>query len=184
MASGGGGAWKVAYADFVTAMMAFFMVMWLIAQDQKAKEAVAKYFNDPSGFKPIGLSHSPTSAGSIFQETNPGNTPDAERALHQRDGTSEFETSVARDWVNANPERHARLLAMAKDIKAQSKDAEPVRQKVLTTEQHARVQLARHIRQEFHSEISSVGQTTARQMLEVAESSVNWDQVANELLEE
>jgi chemotaxis protein MotB len=184
MAGKGGGAWKVAYADFVTAMMAFFMVMWLIAQDQKAKEAVAKYFNDPSGFRPIGLSRDPSASGSIFQETNPGNTPDAERALHQRDGTSEFETSVARDWVNANPERHARLLALAKDIKAQSQDAEPVRQKILSKEQHARVQLARRVRQELHTEISSVEQPTARQMLEVAESSVNWDLVANELLEE
>jgi chemotaxis protein MotB len=37
MAGKGGGAWKVAYADFVTAMMAFFMVMWLISQDEKVK---------------------------------------------------------------------------------------------------------------------------------------------------
>jgi chemotaxis protein MotB len=47
MAGKGGGAWKVAYADFVTAMMAFFMVMWLVAQSQKTKEAVAGYFKDP-----------------------------------------------------------------------------------------------------------------------------------------
>ncbi len=67
MAGKGGGAWKVAYADFVTAMMAFFMVMWLIAQDQKAKEAVAKYFNDPTGFKPIGLSETPASSGDVMQ---------------------------------------------------------------------------------------------------------------------
>lgn len=184
MAGKGGGAWKVAYADFVTAMMAFFMVMWLIAQDQKAKDAVAKYFNEPSGFKPIGLSHNPSASGSIFQETNAGNTPDAERALHQRDGTSEFETSVARDWIKASPERHARLLVLAKEIKVHSQDAEPVRQKILTKEQHARVQLSRNIRQEWHTEISSVEQPTARQMLEVAESSVNWDLVAHELLEE
>ncbi len=184
MAGKGGGAWKVAYADFVTAMMAFFMVMWLIAQDQKAKEAVAKYFNDPSGFKPIGLSQSPYAEGSIFQETSPGNTPNAEKALHQRDGTSEFETDVARDWVTASPERHARLLELAKDIKSQSQEAEPVRQKILSKEQHARVQLARHIRQEMHTELSSIEQPTARQMLEVAESSVNWDQVVHELLEE
>jgi chemotaxis protein MotB len=43
----GGGAWKVAYADFVTAMMAFFMVMWLTAQKPEVKEAVAGYFRDP-----------------------------------------------------------------------------------------------------------------------------------------
>jgi chemotaxis protein MotB len=40
-----GGAWKVAYADFVTAMMAFFMVMWLLAQtDQTARQQLSEYF--------------------------------------------------------------------------------------------------------------------------------------------
>src|SRR5438034_8477275 len=42
-----GGAWKVAYADFVTAMMALFMVLWLAAQDQKIKEAVERAFRHP-----------------------------------------------------------------------------------------------------------------------------------------
>ena len=45
--AGGGGAWKVAYADFVTAMMAFFMVMWLTSQKAGVKEAVAGYFREP-----------------------------------------------------------------------------------------------------------------------------------------
>lgn len=49
MAGGGGGAWKVAYADFVTAMMAFFLVMWIVAQNKPVREAVAGYFRDPSG---------------------------------------------------------------------------------------------------------------------------------------
>ena len=39
-----GGAWKVAYADFVTAMMAFFLVMWLVGQSDDIKAAVAGYF--------------------------------------------------------------------------------------------------------------------------------------------
>ena len=43
-----GGAWKVAYADFVTAMMAFFLVMWLLTQaDLKLRSQVAQYFRDP-----------------------------------------------------------------------------------------------------------------------------------------
>ncbi len=42
-----GGAWKVAYADFVTAMMALFMVLWLTAQDTKIKEAVERAFRNP-----------------------------------------------------------------------------------------------------------------------------------------
>ena len=42
-----GGAWKVAYADFVTAMMALFIVLWLLSSDVKVKKAVAGYFQDP-----------------------------------------------------------------------------------------------------------------------------------------
>jgi chemotaxis protein MotB len=45
-----GGAWKVAYADFVTAMMAFFLVMWLVTQSRDVKEQVASYFRDPGVF--------------------------------------------------------------------------------------------------------------------------------------
>src|SRR6476469_7665623 len=41
-----GGAWKIAYADFVTAMMAFFLVMWLInASNEATRAQVASYFN-------------------------------------------------------------------------------------------------------------------------------------------
>ncbi|HZZ29589.1 MAG TPA: flagellar motor protein MotB [Pirellulales bacterium] len=47
MAGKGGGAWKVAYADFVTAMMAFFLVMWITAQSNSVKQAIAKYFEHP-----------------------------------------------------------------------------------------------------------------------------------------
>ncbi len=44
-----GGAWKVAYADFVTAMMALFIVLWLLASDEKVRKAVGGYFQDPTG---------------------------------------------------------------------------------------------------------------------------------------
>lgn len=44
-----GGAWKVAYADFVTAMMALFIVLWLLNTSPKVQKAVASYFKDPSG---------------------------------------------------------------------------------------------------------------------------------------
>ena len=44
MAGGGGGAWKVAYADFVTAMMALFLVLWIISQDEQIKGNVQQYF--------------------------------------------------------------------------------------------------------------------------------------------
>ena len=49
-----GGAWKVAYADFVTAMMALFIVLWVLSQDDAMKESVARYFKDPIGFSDKG----------------------------------------------------------------------------------------------------------------------------------
>lgn len=45
-----GGAWKVAYADFVTAMMAFFIVMWILASSAEVKKAVSEYFENPGAF--------------------------------------------------------------------------------------------------------------------------------------
>lgn len=45
-----GGAWKVAYADFVTAMMAFFLVMWIMGMSADQRQQVQGYFNDPQGF--------------------------------------------------------------------------------------------------------------------------------------
>jgi chemotaxis protein MotB len=45
-----GGSWKVAYADFVTAMMAFFMVMWIMGLSDDTRTKIQGYFNDPIGF--------------------------------------------------------------------------------------------------------------------------------------
>lgn len=45
-----GGAWKVAYADFVTAMMALFIVLWIMGQNDRVKNSVSQYFKDPGAF--------------------------------------------------------------------------------------------------------------------------------------
>ncbi|MGB8010012.1 MAG: flagellar motor protein MotB [Terriglobales bacterium] len=61
-----GGAWKVAYADFVTAMMALFIVLWLLSSATKPEKiAISGYFKDPSGTgKKMGTSVSGSMAGS------------------------------------------------------------------------------------------------------------------------
>lgn len=60
-----GGSWKVAYADFVTAMMAFFMVMWILGMDEQTKKAIEGYFSSPVGFKKgYSSGSSPLSSGS------------------------------------------------------------------------------------------------------------------------
>jgi chemotaxis protein MotB len=53
-----GGAWKVAYADFVTAMMALFIVLWLMNSSKQIQVAVGGYFKDPTGTsKQVGTDH-------------------------------------------------------------------------------------------------------------------------------
>ncbi|AHG87762.1 Motility protein B, N-terminal domain protein [Gemmatirosa kalamazoonensis] len=60
-----GGSWKVAYADFVTAMMAFFMVMWILGMDDKLKQAIEGYFSNPIGYKKgYSAGASPISSGA------------------------------------------------------------------------------------------------------------------------
>ncbi|MBD3331904.1 OmpA family protein [candidate division GN15 bacterium] len=49
-----GGAWKVAFADFMTAMMAFFLVMWLVNQSPEVREAIGGYFRDPGKYQMEG----------------------------------------------------------------------------------------------------------------------------------
>ena len=68
IAGGGhhGGAWKVAFADFVTAMMALFMVLWLMNVNQEKQEAVAAYFNDPKGFGEKWGSGKAGSGGGLY----------------------------------------------------------------------------------------------------------------------
>ena len=60
-----GGAWKVAYADFVTALMSLFIVLWLMNQSEQVRKAVAGYFNDPKGTGSLmGTTMSGTGEGS------------------------------------------------------------------------------------------------------------------------
>lgn len=91
MAGGGGGAWKVAYADFVTAMMAFFMVMWLVGQDQEKRTAVAEYFQDPWARSRVNQNRS---RNPSMQEQKAGKTPTEKK----------FDGSNPREVPHENPE--------------------------------------------------------------------------------
>jgi chemotaxis protein MotB len=63
-----GGAWKVAYADFVTAMMALFIVLWLLNSSKQIREAVGGYFKDPTGTSKL-VGSGQTGAGDSFTLT-------------------------------------------------------------------------------------------------------------------
>lgn len=66
-----GGSWKVAYADFVTAMMAFFMVMWIMGLSDDTRAQIQGYFNDPLGFK----KNMQRTKNVIAPKTSPGQRP-------------------------------------------------------------------------------------------------------------
>ena len=73
-----GGAWKIAYADFVTAMMAFFLLLWLISMTTpEQKKGLADYFSPPN------VIATPSGAGGVLGGHGDGN----QRRLEQRRGT-------------------------------------------------------------------------------------------------
>ncbi len=84
----GGGAWKVAYADFVTAMMAFFMVMWLVNQKPEVREAIAEHFRNPTGKRLTGNPNS-----SILPPDNKGAGGKKNRMRTKDDETTQTKMS-------------------------------------------------------------------------------------------
>src|SRR5690348_1091226 len=69
-----GGAWKVAYADFVTAMMAFFLVMWLVtAVSKEQRAAIFDYFKNPSMEPGKSVKPAPGQMGPGGASTSPIN---------------------------------------------------------------------------------------------------------------
>ena len=80
-----GGAWKVAYADFVTAMMALFLVLWLTAQDTKIKEAVERAFRNP--FSAVNKE----STGIIPKDKDASTTKSSDKGQFNSDSTTQME---------------------------------------------------------------------------------------------
>jgi chemotaxis protein MotB len=98
-----GGAWKIAYADFVTAMMAFFLVMWLInASNEETKAAVASYFNPvklmDTTSNPKGIKDAQYGASS---KDSPSDVPkarsDARAAQGEKRAATDIDDTVFRD---------------------------------------------------------------------------------------
>ncbi|MFO1504309.1 MAG: flagellar motor protein MotB [Steroidobacteraceae bacterium] len=97
-----GGAWKVAYADFVTAMMAFFMVMWLVASVSKEQRAAMfEYFHNPSMEEGHSVKAAPGQAGPGGASTsviNLGGGMDAPKSVNTPEqGMSESNPKVTED---------------------------------------------------------------------------------------
>ncbi len=97
-----GGSWKVAYADFTTSMMAFFIVMWLVNQSDVVKQNVAGYFRDPVGYMKGGSSSILPKEGSSIIEMKEKNsmTKDLTRKQMEREARKQLARAAA-DIANA-----------------------------------------------------------------------------------
>jgi chemotaxis protein MotB len=103
-----GGAWKVAYADFVTAMMALFMVLWISAQDQKILIATSRYFQNPFR-SPMQANAGVMPFNSNKTEKSSGREEGTEKEIDRNKQISvAFLNSVAADFY--------RLLHLDKDL--------------------------------------------------------------------
>jgi chemotaxis protein MotB len=91
-----GGAWKVAYADFVTALMALFIVLWLINAGASVKASVAGYFRDPRGYtKRLGAGPAGSGEGVRFdKQTTKDLQQKLEAALRQVPNFQQFRKNI------------------------------------------------------------------------------------------
>lgn len=119
-----GGAWKVAYADFVTAMMAFFLVMWLVASVSKEQRAALfDYFKNPSmeqgsAPKPAPGMHGPGGASTAAVNLRGG--MDAPKSAHPVPGAGSALMAQPRAAVDASrsPEQIAEEVAERRSLEA------------------------------------------------------------------
>jgi chemotaxis protein MotB len=97
-----GGAWKVAYADFVTAMMALFIVLWLLSSSEKVKKAVESYFQDPTGTgKLAGTTLSGKGEGLMLKPQDMAKLKDRiEQAMHQLPKFDQLKNNVEMTVTN------------------------------------------------------------------------------------
>ncbi len=97
-----GGAWKVAYADFVTAMMALFIVLWILSQSEEVRQGIGGYFRDPQGVGKAGvgvLSGASSSKAPTLMPSESESIP-ADDPLQEL----EYQASLLKSAIEATPE--------------------------------------------------------------------------------
>jgi chemotaxis protein MotB len=189
VAGKGGGAWKVAYADFVTAMMAFFLVMWICGQDQSVRRAVSFYFNDPFNSSRIGFSKVSRSTGAMMQQPDTGNVPLEENVSLGR-GRNPYVTKepnsvctkLVSDWIHSDKEasRYWREQAQRqRDLARWSLQGDDKVEKYQTV---AIRELSRQLKAEVKTHIPASMKKPYRDLLTEAIIEVNWAEIAEDLL--
>ena len=183
-----GGAWKVAYADFVTAMMAFFLVMWICGQDNKIKQAIARYFNNPLGVKPVGESKVPDSAGNIFTAREAGEVPHSRSialGMGRRSYSTELQespgTKVVADYlIGEGDSAEFWQEQAAKELKAIAQEGSQPQAKIDSV---AAERLSKKLKARVFDEMPAEIPDLYRDLLFQALQEVNWVEIAEDLVD-
>ena len=117
-----GGAWKVAFADFMTAMMAFFLVMWLVGQKDEVRQAVAGYFRDPGKFDQKAQQGVLKGGGSVIPSQGPPLgiiTKPEESASSSGNSTDQIRLKKAGKKIVEELEKQAAFSKLKKNVRIQ-----------------------------------------------------------------
>ncbi len=190
MASGGGGAWKVAYADFVTAMMAFFLVMWIAGQDQKIRRSVSDYFSDPMGSPDGGATKKPVRTGSLYDSVNSGSVPmedgvamgQGRRAFGQKRASSPV-TKLINDWLQKDPKTSQYWAKQAQDLKETAQWTNDAKKNDGSADKQAVRKLTMQLQEEFRNNMPSKTEGIYRDLLLETSLDINWEEIAEDLMD-
>jgi chemotaxis protein MotB len=189
MAGKGGGAWKVAYADFVTAMMAFFLVMWLCAQNTEVKRSVADYFSDPLGTTESNSSKKPSRTGSMTEHVASGSVPLQERVAlgqgrrsHSTMRVVSPATRMVRDWLHDDQQVQKYWDKQAKDRLEEARWSKDVKEKGASSVDVAIRKLAVQLQDEVVRQAPKQFSGLYRNLLMDAFQEVNWAELAEDLI--
>jgi chemotaxis protein MotB len=190
VAAHGGGAWKVAYADFVTAMMAFFLVMWICGQDQKIRRSVSDYFSDPMGSAESGSSKKPSRTGSAYENITTGNVPLQEqvamgkgRRSYSAKEKSSPATKLVNDWLHQDKEVHQYWRKQAEEQREAARWSRDVKEDGASIEKTAIRKLTAQMQEEMRREIPKKTSGIYRDLLDEALLDINWTELAEDLIQ-
>jgi flagellar motor protein MotB len=189
---GGGGSWKVAYADFVTAMMAFFLVMWICAQDQQTRESVSHYFNEPFQFfkDPVGANRTPDARGAMFKKKTAGTVPESEAVGPMGRGREPFTppdvaspaTQTVSKYLQGNDKAARYWHDKAVEALKTAALSEKAYGNSAKIEEEATHILAGQMEEEMKKDRPAKGASLNDDLLTQALADVNWSQLAEDTL--
>lgn len=189
MAGKGGGAWKVAYADFVTAMMAFFLVMWIVAQGKEVKDSVSHYFVDPLGNHPIGRPAESANRGSMMETSQGGAVPNASsmamgrgRHANSDNPRAAQATEMVENWLRTDEKQLDYWVQKAHSTRQQVVQAASASTSQDEIDAATSQKLAQQLKEEIEGKLPKDCDGIYKDMLIESMQHIKWQEVAEDIV--